>query len=88
MVRPVDWCGIGPGVLLGLTRAVAAGERVLVSQPVYGDPDGFGVYGVLQHSDDGLLVRCHDCGEWFEPTLACTRPTSTTAPPTTGFDTG
>ena len=30
-------------VLLVLTRAVAAKERVLVSRPAYGDPDGFSV---------------------------------------------
>ncbi len=35
-----------------------------MSQPVYGDPDGFGVYGVLQQSDDGLLI-CADCGLSF-----------------------
>ena len=50
---------------LVLTGRPVAGERVLVSQPAYGDPDGYGVYGVLQHSDDGLLVQCHDCGEWY-----------------------
>ncbi|MDN5767911.1 MAG: hypothetical protein L0H78_19090 [Humibacillus sp.] len=36
-----------------------------MSQPSYGDPDGYGVYGVLQQSDDGLLL-CADCGLCFE----------------------
>lgn len=48
MVRDRAW-----GAVV-LTKAVAVGERVRVSQPVYGDPDGFGVYGVLQQCDDGL----------------------------------
>ena len=36
-----------------------------MSQLAYGDPDGHGVYGVLQQSVDGRLL-CADCGHFFE----------------------
>ena len=36
-----------------------------MTRPVYGSPDGFGLYGVLGRDDDGRVV-CHECGRACE----------------------
>ena len=74
-------------VPLVLTADLREENVGLVSQLSYGDPDGYGVYGVLQQSDDGCFLLCHECGKWFEH-LGLHAATSTTAPPTTGSATG
>lgn len=30
----------------------------------FGDPDGFGQYGILDHDEAGKLL-CHECGRWW-----------------------
>lgn len=32
---------------------------------IYGQPDGYGRYGILEQDDDGRLL-CHECGQWWQ----------------------